>query len=45
MSKRATPIRGQILGDAKPYHATNPIIKIPGTFNGTRDYFLWAKIF
>ena len=39
MSKRATPIRGQILGDAKPYHATNPIIKISGTFNGTRDYF------
>lgn len=39
MSKRATPIRGQILGDAKPYHAVSPIIKIPGTFNGTRDYF------
>ena len=39
MSKRATPIRGRILEDAKPYHATNPIITIPGTFYGTKDYF------
>ena len=39
MNKKATPIRGQVLGDAKPYHATNPLIKLSGTFNGTRDYF------
>ena len=39
MSKRGTSIRGEILGFAKPYHATDPVISIPGTFNGIKDYF------